>query len=83
MRGFAIEAWLGASTIYAGFWAVAAGLARRLARRSPAALAPWLLAAAWTVMEWSRVMQPIPFCWGDLNQSQHRALAGAERKKVT
>src|SRR5207302_10832166 len=37
--------------------------------------APWLLAAAWTVMEWSRVMQPIPFCWGDLNQSQHRALA--------
>src|SRR5262249_55068684 len=75
MRGFAVEASLGASPICAGFWAVAACLARRVGRRCPSALGPWVLAAAWTAMEWARVAQPIPFCWGDLNQSQHRALA--------
>jgi apolipoprotein N-acyltransferase len=83
MRPFAVEAWVAAAAICAAFWALFAVAARFAARRGPAFAAPFLLAAAWTTVEWLRGCGPFGFAWGNLAATQHRALPLLQVVSVT
>src|SRR5262249_54660556 len=71
---FGWYAWLALTIIDAAWIALFGAVAASLLRRVPSHLAPPVLAAAWTIVEWMRSLGILGFTWGDLAVSQHRTL---------
>jgi apolipoprotein N-acyltransferase len=65
--------------VAAAYWGLlsagTAALTAAAVRKSPAVLAPPLLAAGWTVLEWLRAQGTLTFPWGTLSATQYRDIA--------